>query len=151
MNITALQPKVVASDIPPEQLAGNTSLTKEQKIAEASRQFEAVLLRQILEQTQKTVIHSKYTDDSMASAIYRDQITSQLADSISKSGEFGLAKTFDRQLTRPSDISADSANSKTDAGGSNCERPIHHSGELRTHDAVHAAPRRHPILHFPRS
>jgi Rod binding domain-containing protein len=59
------------------------------------------LLRQILSATQKTVINSKFADNSTASEIYRDMITTQLSDSISKSGSFGLAQTFERQLTRP--------------------------------------------------
>jgi len=109
MNVAALQRKVVASDIAPDQLAGNASLSKQEKVAEASRQFEAVLLRQILENTQKTVFKSKYTENSTASAIYRDQITSQLADSISKSGAFGFAKTFEKQLNRPGETVSGSA------------------------------------------
>jgi peptidoglycan hydrolase FlgJ len=101
MGITPLQKPVAAADIAPERLAGNTALTERQKIAEASRQFEAILLRQILAATQKTVIPSKFADNSTAADIYRDMITTQLADSISKSGSFGLAKTFEQQLTRP--------------------------------------------------
>jgi flagellar protein FlgJ len=95
-------PKVVnAADVAPERLAGNTTLTDQQKIAEASRQFEAILLRQILDSTQKPVIPSKFADNSTAASIYRDMITNQLADSMSKSGAFGLAKTFEQQLSRP--------------------------------------------------
>jgi flagellar protein FlgJ len=95
-------PKVVnAADVAPERLAGNTTLTEQQKIAEASRQFEAILLRQILDSTQKPVIPSKFADNSTAASIYRDMITNQLADSISKSGAFGLAETFEQQLSRP--------------------------------------------------
>ena len=74
-------------------------MTEAQKIGEASRQFEAILLRQILQETQKTVISSKFTDNSVSSGIYRDMVTTQLADSISKSGTFGLAQTFEQQLT----------------------------------------------------
>lgn len=101
MDISSLSTAVKASDIAPERLAGNTALTEQQKIAEASRQFEAILLRQILSTTQKTVIPSKFVDNSTAADIYRDMITTQLADSISKSGAFGLAKTFEQQLTHP--------------------------------------------------
>ena len=104
MDITPIQRKVDASEIAPEMLAGNSQLTKQQKIAEASRQFEAMLLRQILENSQKTVIKSKYGDNSTSSAIYRDQITSQMADSISKAGTFGFAKSFSQQLNRPADL-----------------------------------------------
>lgn len=106
MVVSPLSKEVKASDIAPERLAGNTALTEQQKIAEASRQFEAILLRQILSATQKTVIPSKYVDNSTAADIYRDMITNQLADSISKSGAFGLAKTFEQQLTHPAHGSA---------------------------------------------
>jgi Rod binding domain-containing protein len=100
MTIPALHPKIEASDIPMEQLSGNKTLTEDQKIGEATRQFEAVLLRQILESTQKTVIQSKYADNSMASGIYRDMVTNQLADSISKSGTMGLGETLKHEFTR---------------------------------------------------
>ena len=101
MNVTPLQPHIDASNIAPEQLAKNPRLTDEQKIAEASRQFESILLKQILDASQKTVIKSKLNEDSTASGIYHDMVTSQLANSISKSGKFGLSKTFEQQLNRP--------------------------------------------------
>ena len=101
MNVSALNPQIDASSIAPERLANNPKLTEEQKIAEASRQFESILLKQILESSQKTVIKSKLTEDSTASSIYKDMVTTQLAESISKSGTFGLTKTFEQQLNRP--------------------------------------------------
>ena len=101
MNIQPLNPHIDATEIAPERLANNSALTDQQKIAEASRRFEAVLLKQILESSQKTVIKSKYSEDSTSSGIYHDMVTTQLADSISKSGTFGLAQSFDQQLNRP--------------------------------------------------
>jgi Rod binding domain-containing protein len=101
MNVSPLNPHIVASEIAPERLAKNSKLTDQQKIAEASRQFESILLKQILESSQKTVIKSKLADDSTASSIYHDMVTTRLADSISKSGSFGLSKTFEQQLNRP--------------------------------------------------
>lgn len=101
MNIESLKPHVVASDIAPERLAKNTHLTDKEKIAEASRQFECILLKQVLESSQKTVFKSKFSDDSTSSSIYHDMITTQLADSISKSGSFGLSKAFEKQLDQP--------------------------------------------------
>ncbi len=100
MEITGLQSHVSAADLPPEQLANSTVLSERQKVAEASRQFEAMLLRQILASTQKTVIPSEFSDNSTAAGIYQDMITNQLADAISKSGAFGLAQTFEQQLQR---------------------------------------------------
>jgi peptidoglycan hydrolase FlgJ len=100
MEISALQPHVNAADLPLDQLATNTHLSEKEKVGELSRQFEAVLLRQILAEAQKTVFRSKYTDDSTASSIYQDMITHQLADNISKSGTFGLAQSLNRQFTQ---------------------------------------------------
>src|ERR1019366_8841951 len=98
MQISALQPKIDASHLDLESLAGNKALTQNQKIAEASRQFEAVLLRQFLSESQKPVINSEFTDNSNTAGIYQDMITNQLADSLSRGGGIGLAKTFERQL-----------------------------------------------------
>jgi Rod binding domain-containing protein len=99
MNIAPLQNNP-ASDVPIEQLAHNRALTEQQKVGEVARQFEALLLRQILQETQKTVIPSKYADNSTTAGIYHDMVTNQLADSISKSGTLGLAQSLERQLTR---------------------------------------------------
>ena len=87
MQISALQPKIDASHLQLESLAGSQALTEDQKIGEASRQFEAVLLRQFLSESQKTVIKSEFTDNSTASGIYQDFITNQLADSLSRGGD----------------------------------------------------------------
>jgi Rod binding domain-containing protein len=102
MNIAALPSNPVsAADIAPESLAGNKSLSEHQKIAEASRQFEAMLLRQILSESQKPVIKSEFTDNSTAAGIYQDFVTTQMADGLSKSGTLGFAQVFDRQLDHP--------------------------------------------------
>jgi Rod binding domain-containing protein len=99
MNVASLQNNP-AADLPIEQLAHNRTLTEQQKVGEVSRQFEALLLRQILQETQKTVIPSKYADNSTTASIYHDMVANQLADSISKSGTVGLAQSLERQLTR---------------------------------------------------
>jgi peptidoglycan hydrolase FlgJ len=118
MNVSPLQPQIDASTIAPERLAKNPKLTEKQKIAEASRQFEAILLKQILESSQKTVIKSKLTNDSTTTSIYKDMVTTQLADSISKSGTFGLSQTFEHQLDHPHGHRPDGlANSKALSAG----------------------------------
>ena len=101
MTIAPIKTAVDAANTPVEELAGNKSLTEQQKIAEASRQFEAIMLRQILSESQKPVITSEFTDNSTAAGIYQDYITNTLADSMSKSGTFGLAKVFENQLSHP--------------------------------------------------
>ena len=99
MQVPTVHPLVHAPELAPEKLAHNSSLTEQQKIAEASRQFEAILLRQVLSETQKPMITSKFSDNSVSGGIYRDMVTNQLADSMSKSGGIGLAQTFERQLS----------------------------------------------------
>ncbi len=103
MNIPPLSSTspVNTANIPVEDLAGNRHLTQKQKIAEASRQFEAIMLRQILGEAQKPVFTSEFTDNSTAAGIYQDLITNSLADSMSKSDTLGMAKIFEQQLSHP--------------------------------------------------
>jgi Rod binding domain-containing protein len=101
MNIAKTNTQASAATrnpIPLEQLAGNKTLSKSEKLAEASRQFESMLLRQILSSARKTVIKSKVTEDSLSSGVYQDMVNDQLADSISRSGGFGLARGLATQL-----------------------------------------------------
>lgn len=98
MEIAALQHHVRASDLPLERLAASTQISQTDKVAEVSRQFEAVLLRQILGDAQKTIFSSTMNPSSTAGGVYQDMITNQLADSISRSGSFGFAKSLQKQL-----------------------------------------------------
>jgi Rod binding domain-containing protein len=100
MQIPLIQKGVQASELPLDQLAQNPKLSEQQKVREVSRQFEALLLRQILHDAQKTVIPSRYGADSSVNSVYQDLSTAQLADSISKSGGFGLARNLEKQLSR---------------------------------------------------
>lgn len=100
MNVSALQPHVNAADIPLQNLAANPNVTEHEKIQEAGRQFEAVLLRQILSEAQKPTFKSKYNDDSMAGSVYRDMSTQQLADKMSRGGGLGLAQELKNELAK---------------------------------------------------
>lgn len=99
MNIAPVQPPSEDTSVPIVDLAGNKHLTRQQKIHEASQQFEAIMLQQILSEMQKPVFKSEFTDDSTAGGIYQDYISNALAQSISKSGGFGFAQIFEQQLT----------------------------------------------------
>jgi flagellar protein FlgJ len=99
MDVSPLQRKVCAADLPLEKLATNPNVSQSEKIGEVSRQFEAVLLRQILTEAQKTNLGPK-EDQAAVSGVYNDMITTRLADSISRSGGFGLAKNLAHQLDR---------------------------------------------------
>jgi Rod binding domain-containing protein len=112
MNISPIQSQSTSStpNIPVEELAANKHLTQQQKIAEASRQFEAIMLRQILSESQKPVITSEFTDNSTSAGIYQDYITNALADSMSKAGTLGFAKVFEQQLSHPAPKTAATSN-----------------------------------------
>lgn len=99
MNISSVQPAIKPGDVPLETLEGS-HLTEAQKVGEVARQFEAVLLRQILASARKNLIKSEINPESNQSGIYTDMVNNQLADDISRTGTFGLARSLKTQLTR---------------------------------------------------
>jgi len=100
METTPIQNRASVADLPLEKLAGNSNVSEQEKVGELSRQFEAVLLREILSEAQKTQFPSKYHKDSFSSSIYQDMVTNQLAESMSKSGDVGLGSQLARQIAR---------------------------------------------------
>ena len=98
MNISSIQPRVRSQDVQIENLAGNKNLSEQQKVGEVSRQFEAVMLRQILNDATKKMFAGEDGEQSASNGIYQDMITNTLADSISRSGAFGLARSLSKQL-----------------------------------------------------
>jgi Rod binding domain-containing protein len=98
MQIDPVQRPIRATDLPLEKLAANTRIGESEKLTEVSRQFEALLLRQILSEAHKTMFASNLMSDSAVSGIYQDMITSQLADQISRSGSLGLAGNLEKQM-----------------------------------------------------
>jgi Rod binding domain-containing protein len=100
MNIPSLNPSVKAADLSLEKLATSTTVKDSEKVQELSRQFEAVLLRQILTEAQKESFGPHKSDSSSSKSIYQDMITNQLADGISRSGAFGLGTSLAPQLSR---------------------------------------------------
>ena len=85
------------SGAPLDRLANKPHLPESEKIAEASRQFEAVLLRQILASARRTVIESDLNSPSTASDVYNDMVNDILATTISQTGAFGLANALQAQ------------------------------------------------------
>jgi Rod binding domain-containing protein len=98
MEITALNRSVQAADVPFDRLANSAQLTEREKVGEVCRQFEAVLARQILGEAQKKHFASTMNPESFSGGIYQDMITNQLADSVSRSGALGLARSLAREL-----------------------------------------------------
>jgi Rod binding domain-containing protein len=99
MEIASANRNVTAASLPLEKLSGSTQVSEKEKIAEATRQFESVLLKQILAQGQKPLFQSNLGLGSQSSsAIYQDMVTQQLADRISRTGSFGFAKELQKEF-----------------------------------------------------
>ena len=77
-----------------------------EKVAELSRQFEALLLRQMLKEARKPMLGDTLTGNSSVSKIYDDMVTDRLADSIARSGDIGLASSLQAQLMRQQAVGA---------------------------------------------
>src|SRR5690606_22109470 len=86
ISVSAMERSVRAADLPLDRLAASTQVPEQEKIAEVSRQFESMLLRQILSQAQKPLFTSTLMDESNTQGIYRDMVVQQLADRISEGG-----------------------------------------------------------------
>ncbi|MGC3960891.1 MAG: rod-binding protein [Verrucomicrobiota bacterium] len=100
MNISALQSQshLQAADTPFDQLAKNPKFSETEKVSEAGRQFEAMLLRQILTEATKTAFKSTMNPESSSTGIYQDMITNNLADQMSRAGGIGLSRVLNQQL-----------------------------------------------------
>jgi len=98
MNLQGIHPRVDASQLPLQSLAGNPNVSDADKVAEVAREFEAVLLRQILGDIRNPVLASAEGDPAV-NGIYSAMINNQLPASISLSGGFGLARSLTSQLT----------------------------------------------------
>jgi Rod binding domain-containing protein len=84
--------------MPLDQVARSTKLTEREKIFELSKGFEAILVRNILESAQKPLFNKKGADNTATAGIYRDMVSSQTADMISRSGTLGLARQLEQEL-----------------------------------------------------
>lgn len=98
MNVTPLTG--AQAPLPPIDPAGGDALrtaqanpTDKTKLAEASRQFEGVLLRQFLSESLKSL-----TNNGASGQVYGYFLNDAIADSITKGGGLGLASVFQAQI-----------------------------------------------------
>jgi len=100
MQVAAIDRQVKAADLSVEKLAANPNVSEKDKLGEVSRQFEAILLRQILTEAQNTHLCKDEESNSTANQIYKDMVTENMADAISRSGAVGLSSVLEAQLNR---------------------------------------------------
>ena len=100
-SIQSSAPKVKPEDIPLDKIADSKALTEGQKTTEMTRQFEALLLRQILTEAQKPAFKSSLMPNAgVSGSIYQDMMVNQLAEKISSTRTLGLAQELEGQVSR---------------------------------------------------
>lgn len=116
MEIPSINSGVKASVMPFEKLASNPNITEQDKVAEACRQFESILLKQILTEARKSSATASSTPGSNVSSIYDDMVNSQYAESMSHSGAFGLGASLQKQLMHVAQTLKPGVSTSTQAG-----------------------------------
>lgn len=82
--------------------AGEISKTREARSArlkEACQQFEAIFFRYLLQKMQDTIPKDGLIERSGDQEMFRDLMNGALADSLSKTGQLGLAESLYKQLS----------------------------------------------------
>lgn len=107
MEISIHSASVKARDLSLDQLAGNSQVKESAKVEEVSRQFEAMLLRQILQSAHAVSGAVTSGKTSTVNGIYEDLVSAHLAEAMTQgeAGGLGLGRSLARQLggelTRP--------------------------------------------------
>lgn len=76
----------------------NTRAAKSAQLKEACQQFEAIFFRYVLQKMQDTVPKDGLIERSGDQEMFRDLMNGAMADSLSKTGQLGLAESLYRQL-----------------------------------------------------
>ncbi len=100
-STTVVQARELAK-LSPEKLSQSSSLTDDAKAEELGYQFEALLLKKILNDAQKPLFGGGLIKSDAVNSIYQDQVTTQLADAIVHSSSIGLAPYLRDQLVQQS-------------------------------------------------
>jgi Rod binding domain-containing protein len=69
-----------------------------EKVREMTQKFEAVFVRHLLNEAQKPVIGGGAIAASSSRGVYQDMMVERLADQISQSGSFGVARSLELQF-----------------------------------------------------
>lgn len=95
-RVTAPAPAVVAAEV---ARAGDAEKPKEhQKLEEAARQFEAVLLRQMLKGLERTTKAQSADQSPVGQSEYGSLVVDAVAESLSRAGGLGLAELLARKV-----------------------------------------------------
>lgn len=83
-----------------QELVHSTRMSEEDKLKEATRQFEGVMLRQFLKESLKPLIKSDMVQSSAANDIYRSHLVDIMADSMTRGPGLGITTSLQAAVTR---------------------------------------------------
>jgi Rod binding domain-containing protein len=86
-------------------VAGKSDSAEDPRLKEAAAQFEAVLLRQMLQCLEKTT-NSSTTGQSSGGSIYGSMVVNTVADAVARAGGLGLASVIAKSVHTPAALDA---------------------------------------------
>jgi len=83
------------------QLANHSQLSEKDKLEAAAKEFEVMLVKQVLKSAQQPLTESGSTffPTQGTGAIYGDMMIDTLSGSVGRAGQLGLARLFQQQLS----------------------------------------------------
>jgi len=82
------------------EMVGRKDIAESTKAIEATRQFEASLVRQMLDTSLKPMFKGVFDEDSQAHEMYRYFWTNTLADKISDGGGLGMSNALQSEVVK---------------------------------------------------
>ena len=100
-SLVAYQKHPLGSNMDLTQLANNSQLNEADKLEAAAKEFEVVLVKQVLKSAQQPLTESGSTffPTHGTGAIYGDMMIDTLSGSVGRAGQLGLARLFQQQLS----------------------------------------------------
>jgi len=89
---------------------------KDEKLWEASKKFESMLIANMFKEMQSTIPKSKSNNSGFANDVHSSMFAQAIADQVSKSPTLGIAEAVYRQMSKDNanniDITKDGTNGK---------------------------------------
>jgi len=101
---------------PSSKASDRTAGESQEKIREMTQKFEAVFVRHLLNEAQKPVIGGGAIAAASSRGIYQDMIVERMADQISESGTFGVARSLELQFRHSSQVTASTPHAAPEGG-----------------------------------
>lgn len=79
-------------------MAGSKALSEKQKLVEATRQFESVMLNMVLKDSLKPMVKGYLDQGGSSNDIYRSMFTQAIADAMSQDKGVGISSVLQAQI-----------------------------------------------------